>query len=181
MVVGLGCRRRAHAIDELRELLVSRRARPPWPPSPSLWAAWLLACFELLDLAVPSRGGQPLDWRCLKLTRAALYYMDGANQVQDGRVPASWIGDSAIQLSGRGQERYAVMGRTRDGSLAAHMNTDTCWFNPYGRATTPPNAQVSSGTRHVRCRFVLGSTRGGMRGVDTTPRGRSDAREVYKI
>ena len=22
------------------------------------------------------------------------------------------------------------MGRTRDGSLAAQMNTDTCWFNP---------------------------------------------------
>ena len=71
------------AIDELRELLVSCRARPPRFPSVvlPLWAAWLLACFfELLDLLLCLlRGGQPLDWRCLKLTRAALYYMDGAN------------------------------------------------------------------------------------------------------
>ena len=36
---------------------------------------WSETCLLLFLLG----GGQPLDWRCLKLTRAALYYMDGAN------------------------------------------------------------------------------------------------------
>ena len=42
--------------------------------------AWILACaFELLDFVLCLLLTEPRNWRCLKLTRSALYYVDGAN------------------------------------------------------------------------------------------------------
>ena len=72
--------------SEIRALLLSCRAAPPryplhglLPERIPLAIAWLLACcLEALDSFFCILLVTPLPWKALKLTRAALYYMCGA-------------------------------------------------------------------------------------------------------
>lgn len=72
--------------SEIRALLLSCRAAPPRRPLHGLLPeriplaiAWLLACcLEALDGLLCILLVTPLPWKALKLTRAALYYMCGA-------------------------------------------------------------------------------------------------------